>query len=516
MGVKKFLTFVALVGAHFLLQAQPVQFRDLVYNQVSFRVNTDGSLFENSMEKKPFFKVPGNGQVSSIYAANWWCGATLPDGDTATLVGTYVASGQETMPGPISSNYNAEYSNKYYKTWPMTVDLVNYHRSHYQENGYQLDPTIAEWPAEGRPGVDVGPFAPYHDFNNNGTYDPLNGDYPAIPGDMALFYVRNSINNQVANTTGGKKLKLALSGFIYGFYAFDGPLSKTVFIKTRVTNGGIEALTNLYVALWLDGDIGNSTDDFGGSIPGRNAVYMYNSDNQDEGTIATSYGENPPAQGYLWLNAPLSSAAVYNSSEMSEPFQGYSRYYNYLSGKSALGLDKVGGLYDFPGNPAEGGMDTEVGAGNAPGDRRLVAPTFIKELAPGEQVCLDGALVWAKGEGNNLENVTELDTELGKIQQFYQDFLGGGCDYYASSVNMVSAPEPVSLYPNPAKEEVFVSGANYGVIATIVVVDVLGKELLHIPFTPRFSVENLPAGLYHVRLLTKDSKPVANTMLIKE
>ena len=51
----------------------------------------------------------------------------------------------------------------------------------YRITGYQMPRSVKNWPAIGR--VDYGEFpdqAPFVDANNNGCYDPENGDYPSI------------------------------------------------------------------------------------------------------------------------------------------------------------------------------------------------------------------------------------------------------------------------------------------------------------------------------------------------
>lgn len=77
------------------------------------------------------------------------------------------------------------------------------HRNNVGNAGYQVPANIANWPGNGEVafGYDAN-LAPYHDVNNNGIYDPAQGDYPKFLGDEALWMVYNDRGNAaVANKT---------------------------------------------------------------------------------------------------------------------------------------------------------------------------------------------------------------------------------------------------------------------------------------------------------------------------
>ncbi len=496
------ILFLSLIIVSLRSTAQIIQYRDLVFNNVGFRINTDGNLFENAPDKKAFYRIPAYSTSTTIYAANLWFGATLPNGDTATTIGTYILNGQETMIGPTSNNYDAAFFQRYYRTWPMDVVKIKYHREHFQDQGYVPDSAITDWPANGREGIDIGPFAPYADVNNNNTYDPENGDYPHIPGDMAVFFFKNSANPQAANTTGGKKLQLAISGFLFAFATDYGPLSTTVFIRTTVKNAGTETLNNFYAGIWTDGDIGESTDDFAGSIPSKNAVFTYNADNSDN-----NFGGNPPAQSFAWLNTPLSSASIYNTTQITEPFDGYSTYYFLLSGKDLQGQEKADGLFDFPDNPSVPAGNSEFAFQNQPSDRRMLAPTLIGTMQPGESTCLDGAWVWSRNEdllqGTNLKNVTSLDTLITSVSQFYSDFLGNDCMYYTTSVAESAENTVFQLFPNPGSGllNIQYTGKDAN---KIVIYDTFGRSILQQDFSTKLQLADLPAGTYFLSIILKN------------
>lgn len=67
-----------------------------------------------------------------------------------------------------------------------------YHQNNRASSGYQPIEVIANWPAHGD--VSKGQayyLAPFVDNNNDGDYNPLDGDYPKIKGQQAIYYIYN-------------------------------------------------------------------------------------------------------------------------------------------------------------------------------------------------------------------------------------------------------------------------------------------------------------------------------------
>ncbi len=491
--------------------AQLVQFRDLIFNDVAFRHNTAATFFENGAQGKSGYLIPASGSGSPIFASNLWFGATLPNGDTATLVGSYNFAGQEFIPGPISSNYDTDYFAKYYKTWLMTIEQVNFHRTHYLDSAYQMDTAIATWPANGRPGLESSlNLAPYYDLNNNQIYDPETGDYPAIPGDMNLFYMQNSCSNQSANTTGGKKLKLQLNGFLYAFRSATAPMSTTLFHKMIIIHGGDQPYNGLLCGTWIDADIGGNFDDLGGTMVDLNAVYAYNSDNNDS-QGKNPYGLNPPAQGFMWLNTNLSSSTIYSYPD--EPEKTYAPYYYYLSGKNFDGSDKFN-PFDFPGDPYLLDTNSEFGAHHSGTDRRLLATTNLGTINPGQTICLDAAFVWSRGGNQHLENVNTLREDAISIRDFYNGTLNGSCFRYAAGIEEKQDFSSFLIYPNPTSGLINLSGVPPQAVA-ISITDNLGREVLRSSYQNQLEILALETGIYLLSIYDKDGRRLHSTQLIR-
>ena len=120
---------------------------------------------------------------------------------------------------------------------------------------YELDWT--NWPASSG--------APYFDGNNNGQYDsdPNSGDIPGVPGaNQTIWFVANDLNESATNNLyGAKPLGVELQA-TYWAYSQTGALGDMYFRKYKLINKSNETFNDMYMSMWSDVDLGNSTDDF--------------------------------------------------------------------------------------------------------------------------------------------------------------------------------------------------------------------------------------------------------------
>jgi hypothetical protein len=161
---------------------------------------------------------------------------------------------------------------------------------------YEQDWT--EWPAE------FG--APYDDIDGNGTYDPLE-DIPGVKGaSQTIWYVAN---DQEAGLTldlyGTNPLGIEMQATFWA-YSLAGPLGNMFFRRYLLVNktdvlGAPETFEDMYISMWSDPDVGNSTDDFAGSDTLLSLSYAYNS----SATDATYDPLPPPAAGFDFFQGPL-------------------------------------------------------------------------------------------------------------------------------------------------------------------------------------------------------------------
>ncbi len=150
-----------------------------------------------------------------------------------------------------------------------------------------------EWPA-----TDGAPFV---DNNNNGTYQPT-VDIPGVKGaDQTVWFVANDLD--VSKTTfmyGANPLGIEMQATIWA-YAQTGALGNMFFRKYKIINKSNITFDSMYVSMWSDVDLGNSTDDFAGCDTTLSLGYCYNANANDD----TYKPLPPPAVGFDFFQGPL-------------------------------------------------------------------------------------------------------------------------------------------------------------------------------------------------------------------
>lgn len=240
------------------------------------------------------FLVNGS-QQSTLFANGLWIGS-----GEHTAIRQFGSSGDDFQPGPLSNDGQPVGGNDYNRVWFVSRSMIDYHLAHYTESGYTPAESIRTWPAED---ANVGhSLAPYHDANNDGHYNPLDGDYPLIRGDKAAFSIFNDAGTH--GESGGQALGVEVHCMTYAFHEpSDTALWNTVFVHYDIYNRSSNTYENTYVGMWSDFDIGYAHDDYMGCDVSQGMYYAYNGDEND-GPGAGSFNGIPPSQGCVILGGP--------------------------------------------------------------------------------------------------------------------------------------------------------------------------------------------------------------------
>lgn len=150
-----------------------------------------------------------------------------------------------------------------------------------------------EWPA-----TDGAPFV---DNNNNGAYEPT-VDVPGVKGaDQTIWFVANDLDAAATIFMyGTNPLGIEMQTTIWA-YAQTGALGNMFFRKYKLINKSNITFDSMYVSMWSDVDLGNSTDDFAGCDTTLSLGYCYNANASDD----TYKPLPPPAVGFDFFQGPL-------------------------------------------------------------------------------------------------------------------------------------------------------------------------------------------------------------------
>lgn len=475
--MKSFIAFIILCAPLIGLAQNTVD--NLNYNNTNATITNSGQFFHQPNVGSGY-EVPKGGGLNSIYAAMFWFMAEDSTSQIYTSLGGDAITGTDVDQGPYSTNgsySNADYNKPYMISLCQTeIDAFNLWWEclngqnptgceNVTEPSADVLNAIYDWPGNGDTTLGQSFFlAPYFDNDVDGTYNPVEGgDYPIIKGCCATYIIQNDAGVAHSNSN-TDPIGIEMHYMFYHFGAND-LLYNTTFVDVMAINKGIANYPKFVHSMYIDGDLGNSVDDFVGTDSLKNMLYFYNSDNNDD----NKYGTNPPALGVVALERPLSSANLYNLGAPLPQINGFKPNGNGW-------FDPSGSFTKFPysGNPNVASEWSELSEGNQANDRRGILSTSYGQFNSGDTALQSYAIIYSR-IGNNLENAEHLSVLAAEAQAFY-DAGDDGCD--AGGFAGIEEPNIVQilLYPNPSEGKFTVSAPDVQLIS-VNIFDLTGKKV---------------------------------------
>ena len=319
--------------------APPTTTTYLELNNVRAMIHTAGNLWQIPGQNYAQYEVPKNSGVMALFTSALWLGGTDIN-NQLKLAALRYRNGQDYWTGPLSQIYaetSYETCNKYDKHFITTQDMVREFSAWYeagladQSNGtatqtelfpnYQVPEIIKNWPAHGD--VSLGQdyyLAPFFDFNSDGNYNYLDGDYPwydikknkqcsvdrtvSLYGDQNFWWVMNDKGN-IHTETGADPIGMEIRAQAFAFASND-EVNNMTFYNYELINRGTQTLYNTYFGFFTDGALGDPYDDYTGCDVNRGLGYYYNGDNFDgDNSGYKGYGYSPPAVGVDFFEGPF-------------------------------------------------------------------------------------------------------------------------------------------------------------------------------------------------------------------
>lgn len=377
-----------------------------IINSDSINVNVGGLEFPT-----------GSGKTT-VFNSSLWLGGLDPAQNLLFAGNKWVDS--DFFPGPAqgSDNPTNTYDSLYNRIWKISKTEVDNHIQNWDQPGYITPEAIVNWPSL---------FAEFNDINGNNIYEPDLGETPVIRGDVSVLKIMN--DNRYYHATGGNKLKFTTAILYYIYDTLDEALQHTIFVNINVTNNTIFTVSNLYLGIQGDLDVGNWNDDYVGCDSSLSCYYVYNGTSYDN-----VYGNFVPSQGIVFLSSPLYSFTYYTTSSqlvMSDPMIPEDFYYNlrgfwkdgspYTYGGNGYG-GTTATRYVFSGDPVTGTGWSEISENNTPGDRRVVGAIGPFILDPGKSKCIDFAYVTGlDSNGNYLTSINKMKQNVAEVIQHYNN-----------------------------------------------------------------------------------------------
>ena len=325
---------------------------DLDINNVRARLRAGGDMWWDGNQAR--YIVPnvdpasGEPEVSSLFSGAIWLGA-YDEGDNLVIAAqTYRSGGNDYWNGPLDplsgtiEKADCEKWDRHFEVLGSEIDALRadfLEPSATGEPDYTVDlkpaKSILSWPARGNPyfaenmGFELPDqdLAPFIDFDEDGIYDPYQGDHPVIEvtgcvpdyyapvyADQMIWWVYNDNGNTHTQTGSSLAMQMEIHVTAFGYRTTDA-INNMTFYRYKLLNRNATTLYKTYFSLWSDPDLGCFNDDMIGCDTLTGMGYVYNADDNDDNPCGDAdatpgYGSKIPALAVDYFRGPLDSAGV--------------------------------------------------------------------------------------------------------------------------------------------------------------------------------------------------------------
>lgn len=568
---------------------------ELNISNIRFEVNSNGIIGNDLSLQAPACEVPVGSNTHSMYSSGLWVGGV-------SLSNSLFLAAQEHQSvfngdywsGPLkvdgTASISSSVSQQYDQVWTVYSSDVLEHRAYFDcvddpncdpaidFPGYQVPNYFLQWPAHGDVQLSQAlHLAPFFDRNQDGLYEPNNGDHPCVPGDEAKYIIFNDKKTHIHS--GGQPIGLEIHAIVYAYATSDQDISNTIFVHYRIINRSTQALSETYVGIYNDLDLGNPTDDYVGYDVERSLSYAYNGDSFDEDGNGSGYGSQPPAFGMTILEGPFLDAdgsdaapsdlqaatgSGFGDGQIDNERFGPSSSAYILGGGGPLGsttnsatiYNRLRGYWNdastmlyggsghssdgnadpntptgftFPGSSDPTGLATngvsqsawsEAGGGNFPGDRKAITSMGPFTLEAGGVHEIDLAFCYARANsGGPLASVAELQNRVDQVRSFYfnlKDDCGWTLDP-SVGINEDLQLNELGLFPSPTNGLVHFDLPQKMLGAQLEVLDLTGRSVIAEyvkDLKTQIDLSEMGSGLFLVRVISE--KMIYQGKVIKE
>lgn len=518
----KLLTLFLLAGCSQQMLAQTpfptIEYMDV--NNIKAASLVHGDMWSNPATSLDACEFPKGSGLNIMGASALWMGGYDDVGNLHVAAATYRQTGNDYWPGPLDNNNTSSYatSQKWAKIWKVNYSDIQTFLSTSTHTVDNTPASILTWPgtgniyAAGNNGDSListmlsgASYAPFVDVNQDGIYEPLQGDYPKMMGDQMLWWMYND-NTTPHTETLSPAFKFEVHVCAYAYHR-NTLIDNVIYYQYDIINKSSNTYNSFRVGQFADVDLGYSFDDFVGFDSTFRMGFVYNGEENDstQNPSILSYGTHIPMAGITMLHLPgddganllkVKSFLTYNNDYSTNGNPGNGAQYNYY-----LRQENLSGA---PNNQSYYLNDpfAECDSSHLPGDRRIVMATDDMVFMPGEVKTVVMALVTTNPDtghacpGMTLPDLTAVaDTAWGVYNNPLPPL----------GIQTVTAQSSaISLYPNPVSDvlQVKYDGLQNGYL---VITDVSGRAIISITLKGNngkqtIDLHQVAAGMYLYRI----------------
>jgi len=394
----------------------------------------------------------------------------------------------------------------------VTKEKIDYHRAHFFQENYEMPDEIANWPANIFSSIASNRFAPFHDANSNGIYDPQNGDYPKIKGDVSIFSMYKTEGHDV----------FEFHKMLYAYHQpNDSMLNNTIFGDYKIYNNTEDNIEDVKFNLSSDIDLVQPFKNSIGTDTSYNMLYVYNRLNEFDSITVKA------AIGIEFLNKKMDRTNFFLS---ASTFGGCQNQISRFMPEFAFNNIEVSSCFSwghfmpgfapyklFPGYPElfSGHIQDPIYSFNNADLRGIAFSESTGTLAPGEFAELSVAYLFAEDFSPNADNLSPLfilRNYAKEAQLFYEE--------QNPPENITSLSENImelNVYPNPTNSFLNVNiSANIG-LTTIEILNNQGNIVFSRIVNQNENVINLQSlqpGIYLCRVSDAEGNTTSKKIIL--
>lgn len=447
--------------------------------------------------------------------------------DEQTYFSVPFSNGSTPCYGPYVPGSTTEQQQRYDQVWRVDRLMIEHHIAHWSDPDHTIPYAIKSWPGNGASGLgEPTQLAPYADLDDDGLYEPQDGEYPQFRGDQAIYYIQHDAQGWMEERA---SIERHIMHYVF-WNSWDEHLANTVFTNIKLIDRSLGGYANVHFGLLKRLQIGNELDDVLGSDSTLHLSYIYNHFPFDQSALGVpGFEASPPALGVAWLNSPLTVSMRLYQPSGPDPFPGSlnpDTVQNLLQG---LALDGTP-FYDPYGFPTSIAFTGDPASGTGWNDT-IVSPALPPKLyfsgigpvtiPPGDTLCIDLAWIYARDSvGGHLASVTKLKEYTAQIRQWYQDNgiqCNGSYGIVTGEPERTKQPGRLLVHPNPAQDLITLTGLPTTATVMISIHNVQGQVVLEGRRTSndgslRMDISQLRSGWYTIAV--RGSKGLWHAQLV--
>ncbi len=412
----RFILFILIISTQIAMAQVSGNWQE--NGQFKLRINADGQLANYNKGASSEFISGSNNHFFKFI--NLWISGYDASNQLYISTNNGFSYKSDFSQGPIDSlTFLGADPKDWNKVWAVTKSETSNHIKNFKNNGYIIPENIKNWPANGKDRFNKY-LAPFIDFDRDGYYDPSQGDYPDIKGDVSNYFIVNDAYSE-HKASGGQPLVVEIYGMVYSLNA----IPNVFFIKYFIVNRTGKSFSNVKVSFHTAFELGNDKDNFCGTHVGNQTVFAYNADENDD----NHFGTSKPVAALMLLNKKLASSLyITNDTDTSTGMPGNIPEHNRFlmegkwksskplsyGGNGTAGSDMADFIYPGSTDPKHSTQQwTEMGLG---GQRSILANLDINKLAAKGFIELDVAVLgYEKSEGNPFDFIASKTNEISTL-----------------------------------------------------------------------------------------------------